>query len=634
MSWPCLTMTRIRGTVTVPMIAFVALLSCATPQSANASLRPSTVTVDGQPYRCADRTPAQAAPVPRPPQSFGDLAAPMTPRHAICPVGQVPAPLPIVAPPPVPPPSDGAVRMAGHVAGSRAHGGRFVAPEGPIEQDGADYFYGVQGREVEESELVTALEGHTTNQWDYVSPSEPGAHSIAQLWALDELPDGNYSDVEFGWINSSYFGSSEPALFVYHFDNSEATCYNGCGFVQTSNNLGYVAGYPISGAASLFTLGPTHNYQIYEEGTSGKWYVAIDGEVVGYYPASAWTQMDPTLLTVEEAGGEVASETTNSTPQATMGDGDAASSEESADWAGIRDLSQGSARWVSFSTFTESTPAYSVGTGGGFVEGGPPGSNFRYGGPGWCNGQNPGYCVPPLATIEESTRQTKTEATLAGTVNPNGLDTHYYFQYGTSPSLGSEAPAQPGDDAGSGMGSEYEEVDITGLSPATTYYYRIVAESAAGASDSTDQSFTTLPNAPTVTNEQESSVTQTSTTLNSTSNPNNAPLSGPSTLNSAISVKEYKASKEAHSLKIAVGGVRVKRYGLTLELTTTQVATLEVSGVGLKTTRVTLGAGTHRLEVLFTRLGRTERAHRRKVTMRLSLAVGAEVASKTILVKL
>lgn len=505
-----------------PTVSLLVPLVCALLATAASAAQPTNILVEHDTYHCADRTPAQAAPVPRPPPHPGNLANSMVPQRSICPAGQVPAPMAIDAPPPAPPLHGAELPASGNDRSTEATTGPSSrSPNGPEEQFGSDYFYGVRGRSTDESERVTALEGFMTNQRDYLGPGEPGAHSISQLWAIDELPNRRYSDIELGWINSSYFGSSEPTLFVYHFDDSEPSCYDGCGFVQTSNTVGSVAGYPISGAASLFTVGATHDYQIYEEGSSGKWYVAIDGDVVGYYPASAWTQVDPTLLTLEEAGGEVAAETADPTPQTTMGDGNAASSRQSADWTRIQDRAAGSVRWVNFNTLAENTPgAYSVGAGGSFIEGGPAGSNFRYGGPGWCDNRRPGYCVLPLAATGDPAGQTSTEASLTGNVNPNGLDTHYYFQYGTSTSLGSDAPAAPGNDAGGGTSLLQTNVDVVGLLPDTSYYYRVVAESAAGASYGTEQVLTTLPSAPTVVTGTASSDGQTSATLNATVNPN------------------------------------------------------------------------------------------------------------------
>jgi hypothetical protein len=70
-------------------------------------------------------------------------------------------------------------------------------------------------------------------------------------------------------------------------------------------------------------------------------------------------------------------------------------------------------------------------------------------------------------------------ATLNGTVNPNSNATSYYFQYGTTGAYGSQTPAGPaaiGSDAADHVVSQ----PLAGLSPNTTYHYRLVAVDALG----------------------------------------------------------------------------------------------------------------------------------------------------------
>jgi hypothetical protein len=84
---------------------------------------------------------------------------------------------------------------------------------------------------------------------------------------------------------------------------------------------------------------------------------------------------------------------------------------------------------------------------------------------------------------------TATQATFNGTVSPNGSDTHYYFQYGTTPSYGNTQPVPPGTDAGS-SGTTPASTTVS-LSPSTTYHYRVVASNILGTSYGGEQTFTT-----------------------------------------------------------------------------------------------------------------------------------------------
>ncbi len=124
----------------------------------------------------------------------------------------------------------------------------------------------------------------------------------------------------------------------------------------------------------------------------------------------------------------------------------------------------------------------------------------------------------PKVDGESASAITSTDATLEAQVNPNNQPTNYYFQYGTSATLSgaSTVPAPPGAELGSGFGDQGARQDIGGgLSPGTTYYYRVIATNATTPpTEGAIESFTTLPPAPVADAEAASSVTQTGGTLN------------------------------------------------------------------------------------------------------------------------
>jgi hypothetical protein len=96
--------------------------------------------------------------------------------------------------------------------------------------------------------------------------------------------------------------------------------------------------------------------------------------------------------------------------------------------------------------------------------------------------------VPTVVTkAASSIRDTTTQ--LNGTVNPNGLATTSYFEYGTSTAYGTKTTVKS---AGSGRSTRNESAGIAGLAGATTYHYRFVATSTAGTTAGADQTFTTL----------------------------------------------------------------------------------------------------------------------------------------------
>ena len=81
-------------------------------------------------------------------------------------------------------------------------------------------------------------------------------------------------------------------------------------------------------------------------------------------------------------------------------------------------------------------------------------------------------------------------AVLNATVNPEGLATGYYFQYGTSTMYGSRAPASNAS-AGSDTSNHAVSRSVAELSAAKTYHFRVVATNADGTTYGTDQTLTT-----------------------------------------------------------------------------------------------------------------------------------------------
>jgi hypothetical protein len=94
--------------------------------------------------------------------------------------------------------------------------------------------------------------------------------------------------------------------------------------------------------------------------------------------------------------------------------------------------------------------------------------------------------IAPVTTTGMSTKVTSGSATLNGTVNPNGLSTTYYFEWGATTAYGNTIPSTPAS-AGSGTTGVHVSADITGLSPDTLYHYRLVAVSSAGTSYGSDR---------------------------------------------------------------------------------------------------------------------------------------------------
>ncbi len=94
----------------------------------------------------------------------------------------------------------------------------------------------------------------------------------------------------------------------------------------------------------------------------------------------------------------------------------------------------------------------------------------------------------PAVSTGSATSVTATSAFLTGSIDPQGQDTTYFFQYGRTHSYGSQTPVQ---DAGSFSQVLRIAVPVLGLTPLSTYHYRLIAVNATGASTGGDHTFNT-----------------------------------------------------------------------------------------------------------------------------------------------
>lgn len=147
---------------------------------------------------------------------------------------------------------------------------------------------------------------------------------------------------------------------------------------------------------------------------------------------------------------------------------------------------------------------------------------------GGTTGQAPVSQQPGAPTVVTSTNTgvSDTTAILTGAVTPNGSFTSYWYEYGTSNSLGSNSSTQT---LGSGYSVIQAPAYITGLVKNTTYFYRLVAENQYGTVEGATYSLKTTLNipaplggTPAAQTSSASSVSRTAADLNGTVSPNRA----------------------------------------------------------------------------------------------------------------
>ncbi|HEX3693204.1 MAG TPA: hypothetical protein VHU13_07660 [Solirubrobacteraceae bacterium] len=95
---------------------------------------------------------------------------------------------------------------------------------------------------------------------------------------------------------------------------------------------------------------------------------------------------------------------------------------------------------------------------------------------------------PPSASTGGVEQRTYSSAILNATINPHGVETNYYFQYGATSVYGAQTPTAP---VGSATTPTAAKQTLTGLQTGISYHYRVVAVSGAGTTFGRDRVFST-----------------------------------------------------------------------------------------------------------------------------------------------
>lgn len=173
---------------------------------------------------------------------------------------------------------------------------------------------------------------------------------------------------------------------------------------------------------------------------------------------------------------------------------------------------------------------------------------------------------PPQATTGAAKDVGRTDATLVASVTPRGSATSVRFDLGTSASYGLQSASK---DAGGGTDPVSVEIPVQGLTPNTTYHFRVVATSEGGTVNGTDATFRTAATvtAPAVSTGGVSEVGTTAATLGASVNPHGAATTyrwewGTSTrLGTTTPSGTLAASTRSSAVRTRIGGLTAgKRY--------------------------------------------------------------------------
>jgi phosphodiesterase/alkaline phosphatase D-like protein len=124
-------------------------------------------------------------------------------------------------------------------------------------------------------------------------------------------------------------------------------------------------------------------------------------------------------------------------------------------------------------------------------------------------------------TTEPATNVGQTGVTLNGSFEPNGEDTHYFFEWGTDDSYGNVTPTEVEPSSTPGVAEVH--ADLSGLATYTKYHFRIVASNSLGTSVGMDEVVRTeAPSPPLVVETAATGVTDSVAHLSGSINPNDA----------------------------------------------------------------------------------------------------------------
>lgn len=170
-----------------------------------------------------------------------------------------------------------------------------------------------------------------------------------------------------------------------------------------------------------------------------------------------------------------------------------------------------------------------------------------------------GAVPAPAAATLPATAVGDSSAVLNATVDPSGGATAFTFEIGPTTSFGAITPVVQLDAANA---AEAVSATLSGLTPNTTYLYRVVATNATGTTVGVVRSFAIGPAAaPTATTSAATTVTATGATLAGSVDPHGSSTAfafeyGPTTAFGSISAIDSAGSDPGpHSVALAVAGL-------------------------------------------------------------------------------
>lgn len=327
--------------------------------------------------------------------------------------------------------------------------------------------------------------------------SFPGAHSIDQLNVGAGGENKDFDTIEAGIdVDPTFFGSAQPYFFIY-LNNNEyhfgPDCYD-CDFVP------YYETKLMPGDA----LPPsTAHFRIGVEFWAGKWWFWAGAQWIGYVEPSFWND-EFTHGEVERDYGEVFDNEAG--PSSQMGNGQPGSSGGATFMTSpLIFINENESETTSLQeepTVTDSS-LYSLG------DVNKERTEWHFGGSGVPD-------PPPYAYTGYAYEVGLYEALIKGFVGGEGNPVYTTLEYGSGSVSEHVIDADPYE--GPPTGFPEESARLTGLTPNTTYHYRMVARTVDGEVHGEVGEFTTV-GIPVATTESATNITNKAVTLEGNVNP-------------------------------------------------------------------------------------------------------------------
>ena len=170
---------------------------------------------------------------------------------------------------------------------------------------------------------------------------------------------------------------------------------------------------------------------------------------------------------------------------------------------------------------------------------------------------NSGAPLAPSVTTNGPASVSANSAVINGSINPNNVYTNFWFDFGTSPSLGQKTSVQP-----AGVGNAWQLVtgNLSGLISGATYYYRVAAQNSQGTNWGEIKTFVAVNpnvNSTSAGNGQVLGSSSGSVTKSAPSNTRPVPISNPAKDRPSFVSLEYSLSNNG-ALVLVVDNITPK----------------------------------------------------------------------------